>query len=990
MANAISDRRRLSVSDSVLDPGELADDADALVSEHVLVRDGNQIAFFHEAFFDYAFARHWATRSQTLIDFLTTGDQELFRRAQVRQILHHVRERDTDRYLVKLKATLINPDVRFHVKEAILAVLTGLTDPTSAELQIVLDAATTDVDFGRRARAMLRSPNWFARLDGDAQLQGWLNRGTVEEQNRAVDILGAAARINPTRIAEILAPLRERAEYHNWLLRIARIAELYVSRQFFDLVLDAVRLGAADGHESELWLASHNLADHEPGWAVDLLEAYFIDRPDAFLPDGEGKVATLTQREHSLADMIRKAASSDPAKFVEVLLPYMTRVMAMTAEDDRPPGFPSDRHFSYFYDLLSETSKADDAFLAGMRSAVQDVVRLDPTAAKSMLEGLAATKLSGAQSLLYLGLIAAGTQLADWSAELLIEGVDRLFCGTMSNSVWVARELILTIIPQIDDSTHQALEDAVRDLRFEWEQRSSGYYAFTLLSALDPSRLTDLGGRRLGEYQRKFSTKQPADPQGVTGGSIESPIAGAAISHMTDENWLQAMARHDEDRTNWTTLKGGARELSYVLQQQTKENPPRFARLALKLNIETNASYTSAILLGLGEASAVSPDDESDVYTAVRHIAGLGTSDADRWIGHALRPYLKSAPINIVELVRDRAIEASDPVSDRPDTATEREPGEHLRVAGMNCARGSLAEELGNLLVYDVDGTRTAAVLPALETLATDPVIAVRAQAAHTVGAALRFARPEAVAAFTQLVDTSDEVLAGQFVRRLMMYIGNGGNHDVVLPVIRRMIDSEDEAVRQCGGELALVAAIDWSERSPLDQIMAGTDPPSRKGAAWAAAARLASNHDTALAAETLTRLFDDADAGVREAAASVAANLRGKPLSRYETVLTKLIESGAFENATPQIFLTLEHAPDQVGALALRCAHRFIATFGPDAGDIRTAAAGDAHYVCDLAIRGLTQAQTARERSALLDVIDALMRVGAYGIDDAVGNAER
>lgn len=116
VTNAISDRQELAVSDTVLDASNLAGDGDAFISEHVLVRDGKRIAFFHEAFFDYAFARQWSETAQTLVGFLTAKEQELFRRAQVRQILHHLRDRDTPRYLRELKAALTSPDVRFHVK----------------------------------------------------------------------------------------------------------------------------------------------------------------------------------------------------------------------------------------------------------------------------------------------------------------------------------------------------------------------------------------------------------------------------------------------------------------------------------------------------------------------------------------------------------------------------------------------------------------------------------------------------------------------------------------------------------------------------------------------------------------------------------------------------------------------------------------------------------------------------------------------------------
>jgi hypothetical protein len=64
------DRQTLSVPIEILDEDELIEDANVLVSEHVLARDGGRIAFFHETFFDYAFARQWVSRSESLTDFL--------------------------------------------------------------------------------------------------------------------------------------------------------------------------------------------------------------------------------------------------------------------------------------------------------------------------------------------------------------------------------------------------------------------------------------------------------------------------------------------------------------------------------------------------------------------------------------------------------------------------------------------------------------------------------------------------------------------------------------------------------------------------------------------------------------------------------------------------------------------------------------------------------------------------------------------------------
>jgi hypothetical protein len=58
------------------------------------------------------------------------------------------------------------------------------------------------------------------------------------------------------------------------------------------------------------------------------------------------------------------------------------------------------------------------------------------------------------------------------------------------------------------------------------------------------------------------------------------------------------------------------------------------------------------------------------------------------------------------------------------------------------------------------------------------------------------------------------------------------------------------------------------------------------------------------------------------------------------------------------------------VDDLAVRCAQRFVAVFGAEAGDLRTRAAGDARRVDELIIREIAQTQRRSERAALLDVL--------------------
>ncbi|WP_435583202.1 nSTAND1 domain-containing NTPase [Amycolatopsis thermoflava] len=993
VANAISDNQRLSVSHTVLDQNDLAEDADLLISENILVQDGNQVAFFHEAFFDYAFARQWSTENVTLVEFLTASEQELFRRAQVRQIMHHLRQHSPHRFLHEVESALSSPDVRFHIKDAILAVIGALSEPSHDEAQALLDLFEAEPDLEKYAWRTLRTFSWFDRFEKDGHIDRWIDSGNQQWQARALDLVATSARTEPDRAGAILARHRAQNEYPQLLRWVIRFADIFQSRPLFDLLVEGIANGYFDNHAHDMWLAVHGLADNQPEWAVELLAAWLVEHPSSLSLDESGKVARLTERDHQAEDLIKKAATARPELFVKRLLPYMKEVMRVTGQSNFDgPGFPPDRHFSHFTPVIFSNSDIDDVLLAAMRDAIRTIVRIKAPGIDPILMELANCRCASAQWLLYNALATDGARFHKWAASLLLESVDRLFCGYAANSVWLTRELLQAILPHIDGETHRAIEEAVRDLRFSWEGRYWGWYAFTLLSALEIGRLTETGRRRLGEFQRKFKQDQPALRDDTYAGTIKSPISGASISYMSDENWLQAMERHAAPRADWETFKGGSRELAHVLHQQSAADPLRFARLGQRLRADYSPAYGDAILMGLGE-TPVSPEHVDTVFDCIRFIARLGQVDNDRWLGRAIRPYLEVAPIDIVELVCDRALNSPDPVDDSAFTVAvrdEREPGERLEMAGINCARGSLSEILGDLLVYDVNGSRTAIVTPHLQQLSSDPVISVRGQVAHTIAATLRFERAAAIDAFHTLVDAQDELLTGRHVRSLVRFIGNGRDATAVKPVIWRMVRSVDPRVRRCGGELAAHAALQWSMPEFLDTILADQDVYTRRGVALECARRMPSTDNADLAGQVLRSLFADADDETRKDAASIAMVLRGRALRQFREVLLELVDSPAFEESIPQLFITLDRASDRVDELVLKSARRFIEISGPAIGDIRTEAAGNAHYVSDLVMRALIQARDAKRRAALLNIVDDLVKFGAYGVDKSIESAAR
>ncbi|MGF9757650.1 hypothetical protein AAII07_20870 [Microvirga sp. 0TCS3.31] len=993
LATQISDRQSLSVPIEIMDQGELAAHAQFLVSEHLLTIEQGRIRFFHEAFFDYAFARLWIARTETLVEYLRTREQELFRRAQVRQVLTYLRDRDCDRFRDEVDALLVADDVRFHIKETVLAVVASLQDLSRDDVDLIARVAGSAPTWQDRMWQMLQTPAWFLQLHTGGLIAEWLDSPEEGLQVRAVNLMARAVRACPAEVTQLLRARTDKPDYAKWLRYVISFAALHEDRGLFELLLDGVRCGHFDEANQELWLSAHELGTHEPLWAIELLEARLVQNADGLKLSENGKVMVLALREYGATQLVTQVAEAEPEAFARAMVPYLRAVMAATARERRPGEPIGDEHFAYRSQPGDvDERELDDALLSAVTRSLEAIARATPDAINDVLHILAGDQYDASQYLLYRALAASAPVYADWAAELLLAGGPRLECGYGSDFQRVTRELIEAVAPYLCENTHLQLEDLVRDLQSEWENKHSrGYRAFELLTALEESRLTPEGTKRLGEYQRKFGRDKPGPARGVAVGFIGSPIEDVAIAKMSDAQWLKAMTKYADDETNWDTFTGGARELANMLKQQTVADPSRFAKLSLQFASELHPAYGDAILMGLGEGEA-SDDTAELVFESVRHIAGLGQVEHDRWFGHAIRPYTKKAPIDIVELILDRALHSADPADDRSifqRSEDDKHPARDLHMDGINTGRGSMAESLGDLLVNDEDGHRTALVSPHLLSLASDPVISVRVCVAHTIAASLLHDRDGAHRAFQKLVEADDVLLATNLVQRLMHYIGNGGRDDIVMPVVTRMLKSKSDEVREIGGVMAAVAGISWGRPASLDAALAG-DARVRAGVASVCAHRLNSQVNPELAASTLMELMNDEADEVRKKVGEVAAALRDQALRPHAALLSALVQSTSYEHATPQLMITLQHAPDRIDDLILEASQRFVQRFGKEMGDIRTSAAGDARYISELVVRALSQTRDKARKAALLDVMDTLIEHGVYGVHEAMDASER
>ena len=341
LADELNERQALAVPQDVLD--DFAETAEAMTSEHVLLLENGTCRFFHERFFDYAFARRFIQKGGDVIALLVAGrrGQHLFRRAQVRQILEYQRGSRRENYLRDLGQLLADDRVRFHIKGVVLGWLGQLDDPLVEEWTVLDGWARDDRRRGHALNAIKNREAWFDALDRAGVWDLWLasaNEGVVDLAVRLL-ALPAVMERRSSRLAQLLGHHRRAgADWERRLRYFVRCGGMYHSREMIDLFLALIDDGTLDASESEevrshdLWFALRDMARDRPEKAAEVIGRWLdrscasAERRDRRRPFGSG-----INHERSAADVIRNVAEREPAGFLRHLLHRIVAIIRFPA-----------------------------------------------------------------------------------------------------------------------------------------------------------------------------------------------------------------------------------------------------------------------------------------------------------------------------------------------------------------------------------------------------------------------------------------------------------------------------------------------------------------------------------------------------------------------------------------------------------------------------------------------------------------------------------
>ncbi|HVF05243.1 MAG TPA: hypothetical protein VNA20_10405 [Frankiaceae bacterium] len=988
LVRRMNDRQELSVPEPVVD--EFDQQVKVMASQGVIAVGDGRVTFFHETFFDYCFARQFLGSGDSLRELLARSEQDLFRRAQVRQVLAYERGAAGSAYLADLGWLVASPEVRVHIKALVVALLETVSSPTAQEWELLRGIAE-DPDSPLHLRlwqAVRNNPGWFTVLDADGTWDRMLRSGGASA-DRAVWALAGPAAENAPRVREILAaaPPEVWPSRRRWFLQLA---DVHRARELVELMLAAIDDGDFENLDFDFAHTLRQLAQVQPAWGAEVLAAYLRrvsvgEAANPFDPD------RFREGGRDLTDEINAIAVAAPTDYIDRVLPLLLDAMRANARPEwQVTELVQDALWSHHV-YRSRLSLSDDIY-EGMGLALAKLAEHNPARAAEVFAVLRAEPYESAAFLLAQGYAGNPTAFADEAVDWLVASSGSLLLGYSDSPTWISRTLISAVSPHCSAERLDLLATALVYYTTPYERtykglKGRGYTELGLLNALDPERRSDRVSQRLAELRRKFNFEDVSPPQGVTGGFVPPPIPEDRARRMSDRNWLAAMTRYGvSERTTWRDgeMVGDAWTQAQVLESLTKEDPQRFARLLLRITEGIAEAYPSAILRGLAE----SPLDHDLLLEVCRHVRALGGSDASRWLVRLIEKHAPG-PLDdeLIGMVASVAVSDPDPA---PRAADEPWNGGSIDSAALNSTRGAAALAICNVLAEDA--TRLSLLEPAIRRLALDAQIEVRATAVAAL-APLLDSDPEL--AFTlfddAMANSEDALLGSRYVGHFLRHAVQRGHYTRVAGTLKPALHSASDEARDLAARMITLAAYyDDSIDAEVDAILASDHDGVRAAAirVFADSITYAPRRDRTIAVLS-TALYDSAET-VRDAAERAFYRLRDEPLTEYEALITAFANSPALADGGASALHTLESSRRPLPAAVLDVCEAFVAAHTNDIGDIRTGAAGDAMYVVRLTLRMHAQHSDPQIRRRCLDLIDQLVVLRAHNIESDLDTLER
>jgi hypothetical protein len=786
-----------------------------LKSNEILLETDQQLQFFHQTFFDFAFAKQFVAGDNSILEYLQDNHQGLFVRSSVKMILVFLREQNHPKYIQTLKKLLLSKRYRFHIKIMTLNLLGYIESPSIDEKNFIRTKVLNS-GLSRPFFESVNSGGWLEFLIHEGEIANLLNprqtglvsriaertwrkiwsRTEVTEnteplQNLCFQILQRHLPKNRDLICRFLSGTCGFQEREAFVFRILYLIKEWDVEEAFTL-FEKYKAGAQQDRFS-YYKILEDILPYNFDFVVDEYRAVFRKKLEEV-----NEPFHNPQINHDDEELFRKMFQSNATKAFR----YFLEVLAKLGE------WPF--IFFDYSDTTSGRSHGHDLILTLLLSHVRQQASRSPDWFKNFFKDHKVSDFSPHQMMIIEGLRSNPKLflketldfLKRWTSSEKIDLPD----GKVQHFV---RKLLGEAYPLLSSSQNEELDGnllnispkAEKEVFIREEKRHHrldwyGYTQFLYLSALPQDKVfaqTYLKKRFL-ELQRKFDKIEDHEPNSFVARGVSAPLNQNSYENMSLDNWIATFKKYDESYTpDFGSFKGSLLEHSRAFETEVERKPTFFTPLIERLIDENTVhpKYITAGLLGLQKAKI----DPNELQRLFLKATSLGFNREHTLCLVWVTSYFiqtKAIDESTLDFLIDLALHHPDP--------EERAIQNDVLMDGANNVRGAATSRIVDTYFNSEFETK---VFNALEKIANDPHISVKVAIIHRLAYLLHLNERKALNLFLKLVHYGEpEIL--RYSGRSAQYFANKYFKELT-PYFRKMIKIE-----VANEDTATILAVQW------------------------------------------------------------------------------------------------------------------------------------------------------------------------------------
>ena len=783
-------------------------------------RAGQQVAFFHQSFYEYLFARHFVASGQPLADFVLQSGQGLFQRSLIQQVLSYLRNVDAEAYCTALQQLLSNTQCRTHIKLLLTQYMGSQSQPYEEERTIVHAYILPDTMLLPAFLEVVHSRAWLS----------WLVTPTIFRLLMPVSVPvnhGAGGHAVFWRLAQYAPDLALQQvdalpddEYKlDWVRQVLSHIKGFDHPLFPVLFEQVFKPEALGQHQFWFWHILKDASATLPEWVA--LKTY---EQLAHWPNMNS--AHAQHEDHMQSEVFKSLYQSAPATCFKLCSSLLRtwikqanyhRNLDLIPYRSKYPMVPAPYFLTLADRSLPEPHNAPEA----VQHYVEHFMAVQAAVPTSPYHKLITRWLHSRHEILFNHALAA----AATNPTAFLNPLIRLFIKPGWLAAAARRSRIsytsLTIFPVVWDA---ALPDQRTQLAAALTSRSTliseeiygedgqrkifnefGYATHCFLLALNPVRVS--GFAALEHLQKPLLRKwgnivnEKPRPSGVTITSGDpSPAEHWKVDAITLKGWLKALRKHrDKPRDFW--LRGGTYDgLCRQLGELIKERPAAWQPLVQYLLDEKDESIKRL----LPEFYRAAPKLAAPLIDQALQI-GLLTDETVRYLRRnefdADGQRVEALPNDIRA---DLALISAN-LDSVPAPSDDKKEVELL----MQAHRSVGGQAVYNLLFEKLPTEVIPEVIEVLHTIAEQGSLYVRAAAVHYVATLLSAKVPpeQVVSLFIKLVGTNYQLIApGLWSLQHLIWRGK----DAFLRLFHQAIATEEARK-----PITQVLTVQWGHNEP-------------------------------------------------------------------------------------------------------------------------------------------------------------------------------